>query len=228
MPNPLERALAALALLAASPLLVLLSLIIVMDSPGAPWFVQTRVGRYGGRFGILKLRTMHHGAEQRGGALTVAGDDRITRVGGWLRATKLDELPQLVNVVRGDMALVGPRPEVPGYVALYDARQRRVLRVKPGLTDPASLRYRNESALLASASDPEWTYRNVVMPDKLALNLAYLDRRTTWSDLGALFATVVEVVRPSPHPTRPQEAERVRGALPASPAVGERSTTSQG
>lgn len=219
MPGLLDRIVAALALLIAGPLLLVLAGLVMLDSPGSPWFVQTRVGRFGRCFGILKLRTMHRDAERRGAAVTVAGDDRITRVGSWLRATKLDELPQLVNVVRGDMALVGPRPEVLRYVALYDAEQRRVLDVKPGLTDPASLRYRNESDVLARSSDPEGTYRNVVMPDKLALNLAYLKRRTAWSDLGVLLATVVEVLRPS----------RTRRGSASTPNVeGESVTPSQG
>jgi lipopolysaccharide/colanic/teichoic acid biosynthesis glycosyltransferase len=122
--------------------------------------------------------------------ITAGGDPRITRFGAWLRRTKLDELPQLWNVLRGDMSLVGPRPEVPDYVALYTAAQRAALLVRPGLTDPASLAWADEAATLATFAEPHRAYADVVLPRKLALSLAYLERRTVWSDLAVVMRTV--------------------------------------
>lgn len=186
---------AALGLLALSPAFLVIGLAIVLDSRGPVFFRQERVGRHGQPFRIFKFRTMRVGADRLGGQLTVAGDARITRVGAALRASKLDELPQLINVVRGEMSLVGPRPEVPRYVAMYDERQRRVLDVRPGITDPASIRYRDENSVLAAADDPEAAYVRDVMPHKLALNLAYLERRTLASDVGVILATLARIVR---------------------------------
>jgi lipopolysaccharide/colanic/teichoic acid biosynthesis glycosyltransferase len=134
-------------------------------------------------------------APARGGALTRPGDPRVTRVGAWLRRWKLDELPQLVNVVRGDMSLVGPRPEVPRYVAGYTARQRAVLRVRPGITDPASLAYADEAAVLARFDDCERAYVETVLPAKLALSLEYLECRTLRSDLGIVWRTAIRIAR---------------------------------
>jgi len=193
-----DASLATAGLVMLSPILLVVAVAITLDSPGAPWFLQRRVGRHGQPFPIVKFRTMHRNAEAVGGPLTVADDRRVTRVGRFLRASKIDELPQLINVVRGDMALVGPRPEVPRYVELYDEQQRKVLEVRPGITDPASLRYRNESALLDTARDPDELYRTQLLPHKLALNLAYLERRTLWSDVGVVLGTVQRVwLRPN-------------------------------
>ncbi len=186
---------ATVGLVALSPLFLIVAVAIAAGRDGPVFFTQERVGRHGVPFRILKFRTMRRDAERAGGPLTVGRDPRVTRVGALLRAAKLDELPQLINVVRGEMALVGPRPEVPRYVALYDARQRRVLHVRPGITDPASIRYRDENAVLAAAADPEATYVHEVMPHKLALNLAYMDRRTLLSDVGVILATLLRLVR---------------------------------
>lgn len=186
---------ASLGLLALSPLLLVVAVAIAASSPGPVFFRQERIGRHGVPFRIFKFRTMRVDAEAVGGQLTVEGDPRITGVGRFLRASKLDELPQLINVVRGEMALVGPRPEVPRYVALYDDVQRRVLDVRPGITDPASIRYRDENAVLARAEDPEAAYVEVVMPHKLELNLAYLERRTLASDVGVILATFARLLR---------------------------------
>ena len=195
-----DFAAAAVGVLLLWPVFALIALAIAATSRGPVLFMQERVGRHGAPFRIMKFRTMRPDAERLGGPLTVAGDTRITRVGAFLRATKLDELPQLLNVLRGDMAIVGPRPEVPRYVAMYDREQRRVLEVRPGITDPASIHYRDESTLLAAAEDPEATYVREVMPHKLALNLAYMERRTLWSDVGVIFATLVRLFRRSPEP----------------------------
>ena len=188
---------AVLGLLVLAPLFAVVAFAIKVDSPGPVFFRQQRVGRGGTPFEILKFRTMRRDAERVGGQLTVGADRRITRVGAVLRRTKVDELPQLLNVLVGDMALVGPRPEVPRYVALYDERQRRVLDVRPGITDPASIAYRDEQRLLAEAADAEATYVHDVLPRKLDMNLAYLERRTVASDFAIVLATVARVVEGS-------------------------------
>ncbi len=189
-----DTAVAGLGLAISSPVLLAAAVAIKLDSPGPVIFRQKRVGLNGAPFEILKFRTMRVDAEKVGAQLTVGADPRITKVGAFLRAWKIDELPQLVNVVKGEMALVGPRPEVPRYVELYTAEQRRVLSVRPGITDPASIEFRNESELMAGQADPERYYREVIMPRKVQLNLAYLARRSLGSDLGMLFATVKAVL----------------------------------
>jgi lipopolysaccharide/colanic/teichoic acid biosynthesis glycosyltransferase len=181
-------ALLGLALLALPGLV--LALLIKLDSPGPVFFRQERVGRHGRRFRIHKFRTMHVGAERQG-QLTVGADARITRLGAVLRAHRLDELPQLIDVFKGDMSLVGPRPEVPRYVALYPAELReRVLSVRPGITDPASLAFRGEATRLSAAADPEREYIEVIMPAKLALAADYAARASLWTDLGVVARTL--------------------------------------
>lgn len=177
-------------LIALSPVLFITALLVKASSPGPALFRQTRVGLGGTQFEILKFRTMRTDAESVGGQLTVGEDPRITAVGRFLRKWKLDELPQLLNVVKGEMALVGPRPEVPRYVALYTAAQRRVLDVRPGITDPASVAFRSESDLMGAQGDPERFYIETIMPEKLRLNIEYLDRRTLLSDLQVILGTL--------------------------------------
>jgi lipopolysaccharide/colanic/teichoic acid biosynthesis glycosyltransferase len=189
----LDVTVAGALLLVLAPLLAVLALLVRATSPGAALFRQTRVGRNGRPFVLLKLRTMR--ADAPGPAITSGGDPRITRLGAWLRRTKLDELPQLWNVLRGDMSLVGPRPELPHYVARYTAAQRTVLRARPGLTDPASLAWADEAATLGRFAEPDRAYVEVVVPSKIALSLAYLERRTVWSDLAVLMRTVAHVAR---------------------------------
>ena len=186
---------AGVGLLLLSPLLIVISFAIRLDSTGPVFFRQARVGRGGRTFDIVKFRTMRPRAEEAGGQLTVAGDPRVTRVGAFLRRTKLDELPQLLNVVVGDMSLVGPRPEVPRYVAHYDARQRQVLDVRPGITDPASIAYRDENDLLDASADPEAVYLGEIMPAKLEMNLAYLQRRSLAGDIAIIFRTFGRILR---------------------------------
>src|SRR6195952_780262 len=150
---------------------------IKLDSPGPVFFRQERVGRHGKVFRIHKFRTMRVDAEQRGPQLTVGADARVTRVGRVLRANRLDELPQFFDVLAGDMSLVGPRPDVPRYVDQWPPALRdRVLAVRPGITDPASLQFRDEATLLAQAADPEREYRDVILPRKLAVAADYADR----------------------------------------------------
>jgi lipopolysaccharide/colanic/teichoic acid biosynthesis glycosyltransferase len=183
--------LSALGLLLLAPLLVLIALWIKLDSPGPVFFRQERVGRFGVPFRIHKFRTMAHEAHGAGPLITVGDDQRITRAGAGLRRAKLDELPQLIDVLRGAMSFVGPRPEVPRYVAVYPAELRdKVLSVRPGITDLASIRYRDESALLARAADPEREYREVVLPAKLRLAAEYVDHATLATDLRLIGLTL--------------------------------------
>ncbi|NLG07912.1 MAG: sugar transferase [Deinococcales bacterium] len=192
----LDALVSGVGLLLLSPLLLGAALAVRLSSPGPVLFRQERVGLGGRPFEILKFRTMRVDADRDGLQLTVGDDPRITSVGRFLRAWKLDELPQLLNVLKGDMALVGPRPEVPRYVALYTPEQRRVLTVRPGITDPASVAFRSESELLAGHPQPERLYVEAIMPEKLRLNLAYLERRTLLTDLGIVIDTLRAVARP--------------------------------
>ena len=186
-----DLALAALGLVLLSPLLAAIALAVTLDSPGPVFFRQERVGRGGVPFRIHKFRTMRHDAAGAGPQLTVGADARITRVGAFLRRTKLDELAQLLDVLAGSMSLVGPRPEVPRYVALYPAALRDVvLSVRPGLTDLASIEFRDEAALLARAADPEREYVEVVMPRKLALAARYVKARSLALDVTILWRTL--------------------------------------
>ncbi len=182
---------AGLALVLFSPLLLLLALVIRLDSPGPVFFRQERVGRHGVPFRIHKFRTMVADAPARGLALTVGADPRITRCGAWLRRTRLDELPQLIDVLRGDMSLVGPRPEVPRYVQHYPSGLReRALAVRPGITDPSSLEFIDEASLLANAADPEREYIERILPRKLQCAADYADRASLWTDLRVLWRTL--------------------------------------
>lgn len=192
---PLFDRLAALAgVLVLLPLFAAIALWIKQDSVGPVFFRQERVGQGGRLFRIWKFRTMVADAPQRGGPLTVGGDARITKAGTVLRRYKLDELPQLLNVIAGEMALVGPRPEVPKYVALYTPDQRRVLEQRPGITDPASLAHVDESETLARQADPERHYIEILMPGKLRINLDYAARRTWASDIGVILRTLARLV----------------------------------
>ena len=188
--------LALAALVLAAPLMLLVAAAIRLDSPGPVFFRQQRVGQGGRLFRIHKFRTMVADAPERGPALTVGDDERITRVGRFLRRSKLDELPQLIDVLRGDMSLVGPRPEVPRYVAHYPPALRdRVLALRPGITDPVSLAFADESALLARAADPEREYVDVILPRKLDAAAAYAARATLATDLGVILRTLALLVR---------------------------------
>ncbi len=182
---------ATCALLVFVPLLPIILVWIKLDSPGPVLFCQDRVGLRGRVFSIYKFRTMHAGsAAGRGAQITVGTDPRITRAGRFLRRHKLDELPQLINVLKGEMSIVGPRPEVPRYVALYPPETRElVLSVRPGITDLASIAYRDENALLAKADDPEAFYVEVVLPAKLEYCVQYVRTRSVGLDLVILGRT---------------------------------------
>lgn len=179
-----------LGLLILFPFLVVVALVITLDSKGPIFFLQQRIGKNGVPFFLFKFRTMHVDAD-KGTAITVGNrDPRITRVGYYLRKSKLDELPQLINVLRGEMSLVGPRPEVKKFVDLYTPNQRKVLDVKPGITDYASIQFRNENELLEGKSDPIEFYVREIMPVKLNLNLKYINTRSCWVDLKIIGQTV--------------------------------------
>jgi lipopolysaccharide/colanic/teichoic acid biosynthesis glycosyltransferase len=185
-----------LGLLVLSPVLLALALWIKLDSPGPVFFRQERVGQFGRLFRIHKFRTMVTDAERLGLQITVGADARVTRVGQWLRKFKLDELPQLLDVWLGHMSLVGPRPEVPRYVACYPADVRDVvLSVRPGITDRASIEYKDENEVLGRATDPHYAYVNEVLPIKLRYCVAYVENRSFMGDLVIIFATLRAVMR---------------------------------
>ena len=183
-----------LGLLVLSPLFLVLAVWIKLDSPGPVFYRQVRVGRGNKDFRLFKFRSMRVGSDKKG-LITVGGHDpRVTRSGYYIRKYKLDELPQLINVFIGDMSLVGPRPEVRKYVDLYTTEQLHVLDVRPGITDMASIRYRNENELLEQAADPEQYYRDIVMQDKLRINLEYVADHSFIKDLKIIFMTFKAVV----------------------------------
>lgn len=183
-----------LGLICLSPLFVVLAVWIKCDSRGPVFYRQVRVGKDNRDFRLFKFRSMRPDSD-RLGLITVGGHDpRVTRSGYYIRRYKLDEFPQLINVFKGDMSLVGPRPEVRKYVDMYTPEQMRVLSVRPGITSLASIRYRNENEILAKADDPDRCYIEKVMPDKLAIDLEYVDRATLWNDIRLIFSTFREII----------------------------------
>ena len=186
--------LSLIGIIVLSPIFIIVSIAIKLDSKGKILFLQKRVGRYGKEFNIYKFRTMVSDAERLGKQITVGNDNRITKVGAFLRKYKIDELPQLFNVLKGDMSLVGPRPEVPKYVKLYSEEQKKVLNVRPGITDMASLRYKDENEILGKVDNPEEYYINVIMKDKLKLNLEYIEKSNIFFDLYLIIKTVVKCI----------------------------------
>ncbi len=184
---------AAIALIILSPFFLLLALIIKFDSRGPVFYLQERVGQNGRPFSMFKFRTMQTGSDKKGWLTIGATDKRITRTGIWLRKYKFDELPQLINVLIGNMSLVGPRPEVPYFVSKYNELQLQVLQAKPGITDAVSLHYFDEHRLIAGYEDPEQGYIKEIMPQKLKLNLDYLQQRTFANDLRILIKTIIRI-----------------------------------
>ncbi len=183
-----------IGLLLLSPIFLFLAIWIKLDSTGSIFYKQVRVGKNGKDFKILKFRSMREGSDKKG-LITVGGrDPRVTTSGYYIRKYKLDELPQLVNVFLGDMSIVGPRPEVRKYVDLYNDEQLRVLNVKPGITDIASIKYRNENEILEKSEDPDKTYIDVIMPDKLKYNLEYIQKQSFLFDIKLIFITFKEII----------------------------------
>lgn len=193
MKRLLDIIVASIALLILFPFMLMIFFCIVLESKGGLFYKQKRVGKNKKLFNLYKFRSMKKNADKEG-LLTVGGKDpRVTRVGYFLRKSKMDELPQLINIIKGDMSIVGPRPEVPKYVALYDENQQRVLTVRPGLTDLASIKYIDENALLEKAENPEEFYIQKIMPDKLHLNLEYIDNKSFAKDFRIIFQTLIRL-----------------------------------
>jgi lipopolysaccharide/colanic/teichoic acid biosynthesis glycosyltransferase len=186
---------ASLGLIISLPLFLTVSVAIKLDSGGPVFFRQQRVGRGGRTFDMWKFRTMIHSPSLLGPELTVRGDSRITTVGVVLRKSKVDELPQLFNVLVGSMSLVGPRPEVPRFVAVYSSDERAVLEYRPGITDPASIEFHDEERILAGVSDPEEYYRDTLMRRKIGINLKYAAEASVLTDMRVLFRTLLVVFR---------------------------------
>jgi lipopolysaccharide/colanic/teichoic acid biosynthesis glycosyltransferase len=184
-----------IAIIIGLPFFIIISLLIALDSKGGVFFVQQRVGKNNKDFGLFKFRTMGPDSEKNG-QITVGGKDpRITKIGYLLRKFKLDEFPQLLNVIRGQMSIIGPRPEVRKYVAMYTDEQLTVLSVKPGLSDFASIEYINENELLGKSDNPEKTYIEEIMPVKLQLNLKYIQQKSFGTDIKLIFKTIVKILK---------------------------------
>jgi lipopolysaccharide/colanic/teichoic acid biosynthesis glycosyltransferase len=185
---------ALIGLICLTPFFIVIACIIRLDSRGSIFYVQRRIGRNGIEFLLYKFRTMYVHSEQLG-LLTIGSHDyRITNSGYWLRKYKLDELPQLFNILIGDMSFVGPRPEVRKYVENYTQQQQKVLLIKPGITDWASILYYNENEILAKSENPEYLYINEIIPTKILQNLNYIDRHNLWIDLRIIFQTLKKVI----------------------------------
>ena len=205
LPRYLEASTSIVVLVIASPVILLAGILIRLTSPGPVFFRQTRIGRHGDSFSLCKLRTMKVSAS--GPQITAANDSRVTWIGRLLRRTKVDELPELWNVFKGDLSLVGPRPEVPRYVDMKNPLWKRVLQARPGVTDPVTLKLRNEEILLARVGgDREEYYLKVLQPFKLQGYVDYLDRRSCWTDVEVLWKTLVAVLLPRVAPP-PSNAE---------------------
>lgn len=186
--------LALVGLVILAPVLIVMAVIIKFYDSGPVFFVHTRIGRGGKPFRMFKFRSMIENAEEQGASITVGNDSRITPLGHFLRRYKLDELPQLLNVLNGSMSLVGPRPEVPKFVNAYTEAQRGVLKLKPGITDPASFAFFDESQLLSRVADPERFYRDQIMAEKIRINMDYSEQACLVKDLILIFATVFRAV----------------------------------
>lgn len=184
-----------LGILLLSPFLIIISILVLLTSAGGIFYRQARVGKNGKEFKLYKFRTMRTGADKSGSLTVGMRDSRITALGFYLRKYKLDELPQLFNILIGEMSFVGPRPEVPKYVALYDAEQKEVLKVKPGITDYASIVYSEENELLANTENPEELYIKRIMPAKLKLNMRYIHEMSLATDVKVILRTIRKIFR---------------------------------
>jgi lipopolysaccharide/colanic/teichoic acid biosynthesis glycosyltransferase len=188
-----DIAVSSVGLLVLSPVIICLTVVVTVFSRGPVFFCQERIGWRFRAFRIYKFRTMIQAAPTRGGTITIGDDPRITGIGRILRATKLDELPQLINVLKGDMSLVGPRPEVPRYVEMFREEYEEILTVRPGITDLASIKYRDEAAVLAKAEDPEKAYIQVILPEKIRFAKEYIRRSSLSFDLYLIILTILKI-----------------------------------
>jgi lipopolysaccharide/colanic/teichoic acid biosynthesis glycosyltransferase len=210
-----------------SPWFLVVGVAVWLSSPGPVLFRSRRVGRFGREFFLLKFRTMTRDAHLKGPPITIGDDHRITPLGAVLRRAKLDELPQLLNVIKGEMSLVGPRPEVPEYVKFYTPAQRRVLDLVPGMTDPASIKYALENDLLGKSKDPHLDYVNEIMPDKIRMNLGYAARANLWTDFLVILKTLVRIAqRPAWTDEGGEGTRGRRNARPTEETTGDMDTVS--
>jgi lipopolysaccharide/colanic/teichoic acid biosynthesis glycosyltransferase len=216
MKRTIDLMLAMLGVILLSPVLTAVALLIRFDSRGPIFYRGVRIGRYGNAFRIFKFRTMVEDAEKLGGASTPEDDPRVTRVGRFLRRYKLDELPQIVNVITGAMSLVGPRPQVPWAVERYTQEERTVLNVRPGITDYASVRFRDEGEILRGSANPDKDYFEKIHPEKMRLSLEYVRKQSLWLDCQILWKTLGALVL---RPTRAESGHKIDGG-PSSRTVG--------
>lgn len=184
-------------LLILSPLLLVTGILIKLDSPGTVFYKQERVGRKFRTFLIYKFRTMVQDADKKGLQITAGGDSRVTRTGRVLRKTKVDELPQLINVLKGEMSFVGPRPEVAKYVDFYHKEYEDILRVRPGITDISSITFRDEEGILAAQDNPEDYYKFILLPEKMRLASEYIEKASFFYDLKLIVETIIRIIYPS-------------------------------
>lgn len=191
----LDITLTIIGLVIFAPVIIIAAIMILVCDGKPVFYRQERIGYMGSAFRIWKLRTMQNKAELYGGQITIGADPRVTRIGKVLRKMKIDELPQFINVLLGEMSLVGPRPEVAKYVNLYTPEQRKVLDIMPGITDPASIKYRNESKILAQTIDSEEKYINEIMPDKIKTNIEYAEKATIWTDMRIIARTIMLLIK---------------------------------
>jgi lipopolysaccharide/colanic/teichoic acid biosynthesis glycosyltransferase len=201
MKRSLDIFFSLIGLLILLPLLPFIAILIKRDSRGPVFFLQERIGKDFKRFKICKFRTMESDADKKGARITAVGDDRVTKIGRTLRKFKIDELPQLFNVLKGDMSLVGPRPEVAEYVQLFEKEYRKLLSIRPGITDPASLHYSNEAGVLGNSGASEDIYITKLLPEKIRLSSQYVDNHALWTDLKLIVMTLIKTTHIRPDTT---------------------------
>jgi lipopolysaccharide/colanic/teichoic acid biosynthesis glycosyltransferase len=187
----------SIGLIALAPLFLIVAILIKLDSLGPVFYRQKRIGRNFKPFYIYKFRTMIQDAEKKGLQITAAGDERITKIGRWLRKTKIDELPQLINVLKGEMSFVGPRPEVEKYVKIYRKDYSEILKFRPGITDIASITYRDEESVLKDSDDPEEYYKNILLPQKINFAKEYIKNHSLFFDVKLIFLTFFKIIFPN-------------------------------
>ena len=185
-----------LGLIISFPIFIIVPILIKLDSKGPVFFRQARVGKNFIQFKIYKFRTMRHDSEEKGPVITVSGDHRVTKVGKFLRQYKIDELPQLLNVLKGEMSFVGPRPEVKEYVQLFEKDYKKLLRIRPGITDPASMKYSDEESILSLSENWEEEYKKRILPEKIQLSVGYVENHNLVTDVKLILKTFLKTAKP--------------------------------